>query len=451
MSLEISNSIERDDIAWYKGRLLSWKLFEGHVSWVRRNILKSKDNATEASYSSKVLNLCEDHYHFIVVFTASMLEGRTTVMPSNRSQGELTRMIEANKGIQSIYDAEIVDICLLDMLPSYESIEWQVSLIPDAMIVAELYTSGSTGIPLVHLKSWGQLVNSAQQVHTRFGLNNFIHSSVVATVPPQHMFGFEMCIVMPLVCGVTIHHSQPFYPLDIQRALSDMQSPRILVTTPIHLKACNTLKDDWPEVEFVMSATAPMPEDVACKGEEVMNTEVREVYGCSEVGAIATRRVTKNINWKLLPDYILDIVNTDALLHIPTSVKPVILPDVIEALPDKTFRLVGRNSDLIKIAGKRGSIAEVSARIRGIQGVKDAIAFMPVFEKSKNNRLAALVVAPGMTTEQIREVLVNEVDRAFLPRPMCLVKKLPYNSIGKLLHADLVSSLEKYLKEIKAC
>ena len=322
---------------------------------------------------------------------------------------------------------------------------------PDTMIVAELYTSGSTGTPNVNPKTWDQLVNGAQQVCVKFGLDLFKQTSIIATVPPQHVFGFEMSIVLPLICGVTIHQGQPFYPLDIQHALCEMPIPRILVTTPIHLKSCVTLKNNWPDIEFVMSATAPLNEEVAHQIEAVLNTDVKEVYGCSEVGAIATRHMSRDLNWSLLPDYTLNVDDGTALFNAPKILEPVSLPDKLEILSDGYFQLVGRASDMIKIGGKRGSLADITARIMSLSGVDDAVVFRSEHKDNQRERLAALVVAPGLTSEQLREALLHEVDPVFLPRPLCVVPVLPYNSTGKLTKADLLISLENHTKEKKLC
>jgi len=449
MGIKISKPDQRANVAWYKGHFLDWKTFEGHVAQVRENILSLDGRTDNLPSISKVLNLCENRYHFLVVFTASMLEGRITVMPSNRSEGELARMIELNKGIQQVCDTDIATICQLDIDENSTSINWNINSIPVSMVVAELYTSGSTGIPCANPKTWGQLINGAQQVYARFGLNKST-PSIIATVPPQHMFGFEISIVMPLVCGAVIHCDQPFYPLDIQRAISAMPSPRVLVTTPIHLKACVTLEKDWSDIDFVMSATAPMPENVAHQAEKIMNTQVKEIYGCSEVGAIATRRMIKKTSWELFPDYILSIENGNTLLQIPTFKNPISLPDKVEIEAGGYFKLVGRTADLIKIGGKRGSILEIIERIKAIKGVEDAVVFSPNNENDRV-RLTALVVAPEMNSKQIREILVNEIDPVFLPRPLCVVPALPYNTIGKLPRANLLESLDKYIKESKSC
>jgi len=446
MAKKINKLSQKNGIAWHKGQLLDRTVFAGHVAKVRENILSNTECNINSEPASKVLNLCADRYHFLVVFVASMLEGLVTVMPSNRSEGELARMIEGNKGIQSISDVNIDEICQHKIGNVNNVIQWDSQLIPPRKVVAELYTSGSTGSPRANLKTWGQLINGAQQICERFGLNDS-RPSIIATVPPQHMFGFEMSIVLPLVCGVVIHYEQPFYPLDIQRALTEMPKPRVLVTTPLHLKACVTAKKGWPDIEFVMSATAPMPENVALQAEDVMNTQVKEVYGCSEAGAIATRRMVNNKSWELLPDFNLTIENGNAQLQILSSHQQIALPDKLESKDEGCFQLVGRTSDFIKIGGKRGSITEIATRLKAIKGVEDAVVFSPDDEGNHRVRLAALVVAPGMNSEDLRDVLVNEIDPVFMPRPLCVVPALPYDGVGKLPRATLLDSLEKYIKE----
>ena len=439
----------RASVALYNGCFIDWCTFEHHVAQTRITILR--DFSDVGLHLPKVLNLCEDHYHFLVVFTASILEGRTTVMPANRSEGEIKRLSVINNDIQLINDSELAVICQIDLSGSSNDIAWDINLVPDTMIVAELYTSGSTGIPNANLKTWGQLIYGAQQVCARFGFDMFGKSSIIATVPSQHMFGFEMTVVLPLVCGVTIYHDQPFYPLDIQHALYAMPSPRILVTTPVHLKACVTLKHNWPDIEFVISATAPLYEEMAHQAEKLMNADVKEVYGCTEAGAIATRCVSKNNNWELFSGYMLSMGDGTVRLQIPSILEPIPLPDKLEIMPDNYFRLVGRMSDMVKIGGKRGSLAEITDRIKSLPGVDDAAVFKPEIKENQRERLAALVVAPGLTSEQVREALLHEVDPVFLPRPLCVIPALPYNSIGKLAIADLMLSLESYVKEKKLC
>ena len=436
-------------IAWYKGESISWSKFESHVTQTRFQIVQSNDD--RPGLSTKVLNLCEDRYHFLVVFTASILSGRTTVMPANQSEGELSRLITSNKDIQLVSDDKIEDICQAGIGSSTADFTWDVNLVPNALIVAELYTSGSTGMPTAHNKTWGQLVDGAQQVCARFAMNQTGQTSIIATVPPQHMFGFEMSIVLPLVCDVFIHHGRPFYPLDIQCAVNEMPAPRVLVTTPTHLNACIMLHINWDKLEKVVSATSPLSIEVASQVENLMNTNAEEIYGCSEIGAIATRRVTQDPNWELLPHYSLSIIDGKERLKVPAISNLLSIPDKLDMVSETKFSLLGRETDMVKMGGKRSSLAELTAHIKSLAGVKDAVVFMGEHKEVRRERLAALVIAPEVTLEQLRIELLKKIDPVFLPRPMYLVQSLPYTSTGKLPRADLLTSLNNYLNEVKAC
>jgi len=47
-------------------------------------------------------------------------------------------------------------------------------------------------------------------------------------------------------------------------------------------------------------------------------------------------------------------------------------------------------------------------------------------------RLAAYVVAPGLSSEALMNALRQRIDAAFLPRPLHFVNALPRNETGKL-------------------
>jgi acyl-coenzyme A synthetase/AMP-(fatty) acid ligase len=97
---------------------------------------------------------------------------------------------------------------------------------------------------------------------------------------------------------------------------------------------------------------------------------------------------------------------------------------------------------LIEVAGKRGSLADLTRRLLAIEGVKDAVVFQPEgSEVATIRRVAALVVAPGVTTKFILEGLAPGVDPAFLPRPLLLVDSLPRNELGKLPREALMQML----------
>ena len=62
-------------------------------------------------------------------------------------------------------------------------------------------------------------------------------ASIVATVPPQHMYGFETSVLLQLHAPAAAWCGEAFYPLDVRLALEAVPPPRILVTTPLQIRA----------------------------------------------------------------------------------------------------------------------------------------------------------------------------------------------------------------------
>jgi hypothetical protein len=56
-------------------------------------------------------------------------------------------------------------------------------------------------------------------------------------VPAQHSYGLESTILLTLHGGCALWHGRPFYPADIVDALAAVPRPRLLVSTPFHLRA----------------------------------------------------------------------------------------------------------------------------------------------------------------------------------------------------------------------
>lgn len=444
---------ENNPFAYYWGRCLTVSQFMQHVIQARMKLAAIRNSDAARAQTFKLMNLCEDRYHFLVLFAAAMLEGMVTVMPANQSQGELARLLDANPGMQIVNDGTVAVICQNNknetgqVVFPYESFQ----AIPADSLVAELYTSGSTGTPMVNPKRWGELVHGAQRVAERFGLSRNRQHVVVATVPPQHMFGFEMSVVLPLVSDVAVYHGKPFYPEDIDLALQSVPEPKVLVTTPVHLKACMKDARAWPEIEFILSSTAALPDEVARKAGTALHAPIREIYGCSEIGAIATRTTTETDSWQLLGDFQLEFDTDRIFLKSNILKQPLLLSDRLAMQDDGSFQLIGRAADLIKIGGKRGSLAEICMRIKAIDGVEDAVVFLPSMQANKRERLVALVVAPAVTPGEIREQLSRDIDAVFVPRQIYLVAKLPYSTAGKLPHSELLAMLAANQKREHAC
>jgi acyl-coenzyme A synthetase/AMP-(fatty) acid ligase len=82
----------------------------------------------------------------------------------------------------------------------------------------------------------------------------------------------------------------------------------------------------------------------------------------------------------------------------------------------------------------------LNAQLNAIPGVVDGAFFLRGTDAAGRTgvtRLAAVVVAPGLTAAELNLRLRERIDALFLPRPLLLVAELPRNATGKLPQAAL--------------
>lgn len=389
--------------------------------------------------AAQVLNLCESRQAFLLGFAAALLRGQTSLLPPNKAAVTVAGIRARHPGSYVLTDAAGADWADAMQMPAELSGEdWNgpAPLIPAGLVAALPFTSGSTGEPLPHAKSWGGLVGHIGLLSQRLG---FCGAHIVATVPPQHTYGLETSVLAALAGGAVTHGARPLFPQDVRQALEQLPAPRLLVTTPVHLQALVQARLALPPLAGIVSATAPLPPQLAAAAEAVLGGPVHEIYGSTESGAAATRRTCETELWLPLPGVTLREADEGAIAIAPHLPGPVRLADVIETRADGRFRLLGRSGDLLKVAGKRMSLAELNHRLLAIPGVEDGVVFLPDTAPDSTGvlRPAALVVAPGLRERQILDALRQSVDPAFLPRPLRRVERLPRNEVGKLPRALL--------------
>jgi acyl-coenzyme A synthetase/AMP-(fatty) acid ligase len=395
------------------------------------------------------INLCNDRYAFMTALAGAMLRGQTTLLPPGRAHKLIEELAADYAGSYCLVDAatEITGLhkhmVSLDESCTPDDSE-EVPDIPADLIAAIVFTSGSTGRPNPNPKRWGDLVTGLGLARRRFGFENNPQDMILATIPPQHMYGLEVSIVLPLVAGLCIHAGHPFFPDDIRRAISTLPEPRTMFTTPTHLRACVESGLRWPPLSRIVSATAPLSKELAAHAEELFSCPVMEIYGCTEAGSMATRRTVDGDLWRFydgLSSHEQDGVVYVGGRHLP---EPVPLNDFIEVQSDSRFKLLGRHADLVNIAGNRASLSDLNLKLNAIEGVRDGVFVMPDGTADEDVwRVAALVVAPDLEKKEILAALAERINPVFLPRPLYKVDSLPRNAMGKLPREALSQLLER--------
>ena len=395
-----------------------------------------------------VLNLLSSRYEFLVGFAAALLRGQLTLLPQSRAPQTLRRIAGDYRESYCLTNqdepVEGIESMVLRRQSSFAGWPKRIPHIPLDQVAAIAFTSGSTGQPMPNKKTWGALTAVARATGARLGLKTGERAAVVATVPHQHMFGLEASVMLPIMHGLVMHAGRPLFPADIRDALAEVAGKRILVTTPLHLRACVTEGLRVPPVGLILSATAPLFRSLAQEAERHFQTEVHEIFGFAEAGSVAERRTTEGDRWRpldavrLMQDHTVWMVQAD---YLPA---PVRVPDRITVDADGQFVVHGREVDQINIAGHRVSLADLNQKLLGIEGVQDGIFFLPEEGADLVTRLIACVVAPGKTVEELRQALRGRIDPVFLPRPLLLVPRLPRNDTGKLPREALLKLAEQH-------
>lgn len=409
-----------------------------------------------------VINLAVCRSHFAVGFASALKVGAVTLLPPNSQPGMIVQVAGRYPGCLALHDHNLDEQLLQELVragvpllavteaervpelvpvkPAPVKPGLDLLSIPGDQCAAIVFTSGSTGEPAAVAKPWGALASAADLIARRFFSPH--PGAVVATVPPQHMYGLETTVVMGLCGGAPICASQPFFPAGVQAALAAVPAPHTLVTTPAHLRALLLADLELSGLRQVISATAPLPAAQAEEAEARWGCRVMEIYGCSEAGSLASRRTVKGDLWELLDGIRLVQAGRQLQVVAPHLPGPVTLQDRLTLVDDRHFRFLGRGADMLNIAGKRASLAELTARLLAVPGVEDAVVFERDVAKSGQQRLAALVVS-ARPKQDILAAMAVGIDPVFLPRPMRKVDSIGRNAVGKVPRAQLLAMLQQ--------
>lgn len=394
------------------------------------------------------LNMCDDRYYFMLGFCALLVKGCVNLLPPNRQPSTLMELAQDYPDCYCLYDQAIP--CDLPSVHLPALLETELSDVdtvlnapPDIsaqQVAAIAFTSGSTGKPKPNLKAWGTLAATARLLGQRIGAHSRT-TVIVATVPSQHMYGLESTLMMALQAGAIMHSAKPFYPADVQQLLTDIALPSLLLTTPTHLRAIVNAELAMPRLSGIISATAALDTQVALASEACFNTELWEIYGCTEAGAMATRRSTQTQTWTLLEGFELMLCDESITARAPHIMDHAPIQDQLTLLDKRNFLLHGRDTDMINVAGKRSSLAHLSVQLLRIEGVKDGVFFLPpvTSTQSQRERRPVALVVSDLSEKEILTALAEHIDPVFLPRPLRKISALPRNETGKITAATLHS------------
>ena len=126
----------------------------------------------------------------------------------------------------------------------------------------------------------------------------------------------------------------------------------------------------------------------------------------------------------------------------------IFVPDDLLARDEAGFRIVGRISDVINVAGKKVTPAEVEAQLLRFAGVRQAVVFgRPAATGAlRNEEVAACVVADvdpstglriSPSEKELQEFCRNALSAWQVPKRIFFVNAIPVNERGKISRREL--------------
>jgi acyl-CoA synthetase (AMP-forming)/AMP-acid ligase II len=321
-------------------------------------------------------------------------------------------------------------------------------------------TSGTTAAPrAIRFRSHQLLADCNQICDTMEITDADLNFGVI---PISHSYGFSNLLTPLIARGVPMVVSRDRTPRAILADLARSEAT-VFPGMPVFYQAFCEMEHVpvLPKLRLCISAGAPLPRVVPKKFREKFNLTLHSFYGASECGGICydcetinevegfVGRQMKGVGIELLdPDSAASPIQVssaavgDGYFPEPDEEKlsdGTFVPDDLLARDEAGFKIVGRISDVINVAGKKVNPAEVEAHLLRFGGVRRAVVFgRPAGAGLRNEEVAACVVVSA----QVSESDLLRFCRAALsgwqvPKRIFVVDAIPMNERGKVSRRDL--------------
>jgi acyl-coenzyme A synthetase/AMP-(fatty) acid ligase/3-hydroxymyristoyl/3-hydroxydecanoyl-(acyl carrier protein) dehydratase len=325
----------------------------------------------------------------------------------------------------------------------------------DAPLV-ELFTSGTSGPGKRVTKALRHLEDEVATLEGMLGDAIGPDASVVATVSPHHLYGLLFRVLWPLGSGRPLARTSFLLPDELLASVAGL--PRVVVvSSPAHLRhlaASSRLAGQAARIAEVFSSGGPLETATALSLEATLGNAPVEIFGSTETGGVARRRVSDtepSPYWKTFPP--VAVGNADGCLEVTS---PFVTPpagtkeegsatwrmgDRVEMHADG-FALLGRGDRVAKVGEKTLSLPEMETQLLA-HGFVQAAAVGPYAER-RVQRVGAIVVltrdgARHLAEEGRRSMqallaahLAPRWDPVALPRRWRFRDALPFDARGKL-------------------
>jgi long-chain acyl-CoA synthetase len=328
----------------------------------------------------------------------------------------------------------------------------------DRQTVLLKLTSGTTAAPRAIRFRSEQLLADCIQICDTMGIAS--HDVNFAVIPLSHSYGFSNLVTPLLVRGVAMVLSRDRMPRAVLDGLA-ASGATVFPGMPVFYQAFCEMESApaLPKLWLCISAGAPLPLEMARKFREKFGYSIHSFYGASECGGICYDREARleeagfvgpamnGVKIEMIDDApsasrirIESAAAGDSYFPQPDEEKlgaGFFTPDDLLSRSGDGFRIVGRVSDVINVAGKKVNPAEVEAELLRFAGVRGAVVFGRE-SALRNEEIAACVAAGAEVCEaELLEFCRQRLSGWQVPKRIFFVAEIPVNERGKVSRREL--------------
>jgi acyl-CoA synthetase (AMP-forming)/AMP-acid ligase II len=317
-------------------------------------------------------------------------------------------------------------------------------------------TSGTTAAPRAVRFRSEQLLADCENICETMGIGQ--RDLNFGVIPISHSYGFSNLLTPLIVRGVSLVLSNDRIPRAIIDGLAATHAT-VFPGMPVFYQSFCEMEEapSLPDLGLCISAGAPLAPETAQAFRGKFGREIHSFYGASECGGICYVR-----KGQLVPGFVGEAMsgveieqverdNSASLIRVRSRAvadgyfpepdedklgKGIFVPDDLLERTAGGYRIVGRSSDLINVAGKKVHPAEVEAEILRCRGVRAAIVFGRESER-RNEEIAACVIAKGLSEKELLAHCRARLSSWQVPRRIYFVDAIPVNERGKTSRREL--------------
>lgn len=319
-------------------------------------------------------------------------------------------------------------------------------------------TSGTTATPRAIRFRCEQLLADCNQICDTMGITD--DDLNFGVIPISHSYGFSNLLTPLIARGVPIILSRDRTPRAILVDLA-RSNATVFPGMPVFYQAFCEMESvpTLSKLRLCISAGAPLSIAIAKRFQEKFNLPIHSFYGASECGGICYDREAANQNEGFVGEGMksvrLEMVDPkasatqirvrsaavgDGYFPEPDEEKlgnGIFVPDDLLARGESGFKIVGRISDVINVAGKKVNPAEVEAHLLRFTGVRQAVVFGRESALRNEEVAACVVAAPEVSETHLLQFCRGALSSWQVPKRIFIVDTIPANERGKISRREL--------------